>query len=986
MSGYKITGSKLKLPEVASYTIERPRIFNLLRDGFKKNFLFILGSSGCGKTTAVANYIKRSGVKRVSYIQLSKQEKDFNVFVVHLAKAIQTSLGINILQEKLLKEQNSNYLMSAYMISRLSRLKKDLYLVFDDFQNIADSGEILGFFEPFFYANLPKVHIVIISQEKPHFKMEKQILLGNWELITGKELYFEKEEVDSFFRQWGIEKYSKTVLRDTEGWPLGIAVAARIIIQEGSFKKKDYKWFFNEFFSHLAREEKKLLLKIAPLKDINLQEVKNYLSKSEILLLGELSHKGLFIYKTPAGFRFHSLFKDFLREELKRDPEKVFLFKKLGNLYRSIDPIESVKFYIEAGGYASAGIVMKENHFFAGAPYGYKTIKYIVDKIPFESLFTVPEVALMKAEVLLRDGKAESAVSIAQHVSKSGTSKRLMFRALRIELEAFLYRGMYENAIPVIKKMKKIVSSVPFSEAIHFYYTAAKVYYFSGNLDKAEEIVNLLMEKMNLVESPLKRARILDLYSIVFLYRQGKFEKARKISETAISMLKSFNLAVDPRYYVNLAMAEMELGEFMRAEEIFREAYKVTDKLFWKERIPDIDVEYGFLWLMRNDLFKAEKVFKKVEKDNPENPFVTASLHMGKSILLRKKRYFSDALKEANMDLEITRGMGTGAFVGESLNNIVKIYIAKGDFKTALNYIKKAKTLLKKGKDFAFLLNLDLMDNISLGKAPFKELEKIKNKGYRGMLSLDMDIIEKYIMQSDNFEIRDRLSIKTLGRFSVNIGDVVLSPKDFRRRGIVTFFKFLVVNYPKPVSMDKIIDILYPKSPADKAKHNVYVAISVLNKLFSLYGVSEAIIRESGMYRINPYSILRIDFVEFEGLIKKGQLREALKLYNGNFLEENLYDDWTMEKREGLISIYVNALLKLAEKSEGVEKEKLLKTVLSKDELNETALFMLLNYYISSGKVKSALDLYRETEKKFKEEYEISVPAKLKKIYKEIST
>ncbi len=769
-------------------------------------------------------------------------------------------------------------------------------------------------------------------------------------------------------------------MSETEGWPIGVVAAAKIVSQGGKLGKENYKWLFEEIFSSLDNETKKLLIKIAPLRAVYPSKLRGYLSKKEFMLLDELSKKGLFLYKISGGFKLHSLFREFLRGEFERSPYRKDLLRKLGGLFGSTNPIESIVYYIKIGDFDSAGDVAKENNFFSEMPYGYETIKYLLDKIPSKKLFVIPEIAIMKAEVLLRGKNIEGAISIVQQVVKNNADDKIKFKALSIELEALLSRGKYKDAISTVDKMREVAKHVPFAETVVFYYTAAKAYYFSGRLDKAEEIVNMLIEKLNIIESPLKRAKILNLYSIVFQFRRGKFDEARKTSEMLISMLKGFNLAVDPRYYVNLAMANMELGEFLSAEEEFKEAYEITDRLVWTERIPDIDVEYGFMWLMREEFEKAEKVFEKIEKDSPDNPFVAASLHMGKSILLRKRKRFLKALKEAQIDCWITEKMGGSALMGESLENIAKIYIAKGDFENALEYIERARPLLKKGNDFAFLLNLELMERIALNENLFGQLEEIMKRGYKGMLFLDKDIIEKYAGEILEMEVEGKLVINTFGNFSVSVRGKLLSYKDFRRKGVLTFFKFLLANYPRFVSMDRIIDSLYPNLSLESARHNVYVAVSVLNKLFSSNGVESTIVKKFGMYRLNPTSVERIDFVEFENFLQEKQFLKAVNVYKGDFLEENLYDDWTMEKRDNLLNSYVNALVKASQKAEGDEKEELLKKVLEKDELNETAIFMLIKHYIEMGKPSRARKLFKKMEKKFTEEYNLPIPDEIKKL------
>ncbi len=203
MDDYEIVKSKLKLPDTTPYTIQRPRVDKLIKEGFKKNFLLVIGSSGSGKTTAVTNYIRNSNLGRVVYITLSKQEKDFNIFSLYLLKAFK---NVKIPLRKLLNETDRAYLLSVLFVNSFEKLKKDLYLVLDDFQNVTDSKEVMQFIAPFFSTNLPKLHIIIISQEKPPFELEKLILLKKGDIITERKLYFDEKEIKELLRYFNVKK------------------------------------------------------------------------------------------------------------------------------------------------------------------------------------------------------------------------------------------------------------------------------------------------------------------------------------------------------------------------------------------------------------------------------------------------------------------------------------------------------------------------------------------------------------------------------------------------------------------------------------------------------------------------------------------------------------------------------------------------------------------------------------------------------------
>jgi DNA-binding SARP family transcriptional activator len=427
----------------------------------------------------------------------------------------------------------------------------------------------------------------------------------------------------------------------------------------------------------------------------------------------------------------------------------------------------------------------------------------------------------------------------------------------------------------------------------------------------------------------------------------------------------------------------MNMGRLEDAENTLEEAFEIARKLSWKERFPDIETESGFLSLMKNDLDKAERFFERVEKRRNINKFLQGACNMGRSVLMRKKRNFEKALEYAEEDLKITESMGQGAMVGESLLNIAKIYLARGDFETALEYMEKAEPLLVKGHDNFVLDNLKLLRCIAKGGDVKQIIDKIEKKEYFGILLSDSDILYQYLNETKS-ALQKVVSIKTLGKFEVFVKNERVPYKKFRRKGVITFFKYLLSNFPKQISIDKISDDLYRHLDLKKAKHNIYVSVSVINKLFESYGVKEMILRAQGMYGLNPGVIKSIDFIEFTELARKSKFKEMVNLYKGAFLEENMYDDWTMQIRDYISGLYVNALSNLAEKEKGAKKEVLLKKLLEADPLNEEAAKSLLAYYIDNGNKSAAISFYEKIKKIYEEDYGMDLPGGIVSLFERI--
>ena len=150
-----------------------------------------------------------------------------------------------------------------------------------------------------------------------------------------------------------------------------------------------------------------------------------------------------------------------------------------------------------------------------------------------------------------------------------------------------------------------------------------------------------------------------------------------------------------------------------------------------------------------------------------------------------------------------------------------------------------------------------------------------------------------------------------------------------RNRKALTILKYLLAHRARPVSQDHLMDWLWPESNLMKARSSLNSAVHILRKLLAQHQPSATanyILLEEGYYRLCPTVRVETDVDEFGECYEKGRRLEkegrteeaaaeyekALELYRGDYLMEDLYEDWTMVERERLMNAYVDLLSRLA--------------------------------------------------------------------------
>jgi len=219
------------------------------------------------------------------------------------------------------------------------------------------------------------------------------------------------------------------------------------------------------------------------------------------------------------------------------------------------------------------------------------------------------------------------------------------------------------------------------------------------------------------------------------------------------------------------------------------------------------------------------------------------------------------------------------------------------------------------------------------------------------------------------------LTVYCLGQFRVSLaGQWISSWPSGKGKAIL---KFMVVNYPQPVSKDILMDTLWRDADPVSARNNLYVAIYGLRQAFKavLPGFN-SILFEEDRYCLNPAMTMWLDVEEFLRLYQVGQEFEqsgkleetiqayesAANLYQGDFLADDLYDEWPVLTRERLRITYLDTLDRLSRiyfnQGQYLACINLSHLILTRDNCREDAHRRLMRCYSRQGQSQLALSQF----------------------------
>src|SRR5260370_36789211 len=228
------------------------------------------------------------------------------------------------------------------------------------------------------------------------------------------------------------------------------------------------------------------------------------------------------------------------------------------------------------------------------------------------------------------------------------------------------------------------------------------------------------------------------------------------------------------------------------------------------------------------------------------------------------------------------------------------------------------------------------------------------------------------------------LIVTTLGRFSILRDQDLLSGGNWNRRRVCELFKLLLSAEQHRLHREQVQELLWPSSSMDEA------ANSFGKTLYLLRGALEADLAtgKSSTYVSLDHDILllvpgsmQIDADLFESMAKQGQvnmhsgpikeqqlqstldaLDNVLALYGGDYLPDDLYEDWAQRRRDRLRRTY-SWLLEQAAKvavvgSQGQRACEYLRALLEYNNTDEQSHRELMLIYARMGRRSEALNQY----------------------------
>ena len=246
------------------------------------------------------------------------------------------------------------------------------------------------------------------------------------------------------------------------------------------------------------------------------------------------------------------------------------------------------------------------------------------------------------------------------------------------------------------------------------------------------------------------------------------------------------------------------------------------------------------------------------------------------------------------------------------------------------------------------------------------------------------------------------LQIFMLGKFGLVANEQGIEVEKWKRRQAVTLLKFLAIHLGRPVHRERILDCLWPDVDEERGWGRLKVTMYYLRTQLRAAGAGGDSIRTLGSAYLLRRDAVWVDAEHFEKLAGEGRAQqgkdrcdealrcydEALFLYRGDYLEQDVYADWCAEERERLGEIYLDMLARKAEchanRGEYAEAVQICRKGLVQDPCRESLHCSLIHYLILLGKTDSALAQYRQCRDVLRREFGVEPMSETQQMYQQI--
>ncbi|HEX6655087.1 MAG TPA: AAA family ATPase, partial [Candidatus Limnocylindria bacterium] len=445
--------------------IERGDLLAALDRAAARKVTIISAPAGSGKTSLLRAWADRpSRLDRLAVLQVQRDQPDAQLFWLALLDAVRHGSGGSGRADPPAATPDFNgRVMVDRVLSELADHRVRVILIIDDLHEL-HSPEALAQLTRLLTHLPPQAHAVLATRRDLRLGLHRLRLAGELAEIRAADLRFTERETRELLDASGIALSEAGVAllhRRTEGWAAGLRLAAisladhpdpeRFVAEFSGSDRTVAEYLIAEMLERQPADVQHLLLRTSLLDRVNgeLADLLTGRPGSERILL-ELEDANAFVMSLDperAWFRYHHLFGDLLRLELRRTlPEEVpALHRRAATWFAQHGHVvDAIRHTQAAGDWPDAARLLADHSFSMTLDGQAQTIQALLRAFPSGACADHAELALVRGMVDLVQGRLDEAtahLAVAEsHVETTPPDRRRRLRVGIASLKLSLAR------------------------------------------------------------------------------------------------------------------------------------------------------------------------------------------------------------------------------------------------------------------------------------------------------------------------------------------------------------------------------------------------------------------------------------------------------------------------------------------------------------------------------------------------------------------
>jgi LuxR family transcriptional regulator, maltose regulon positive regulatory protein len=341
-----LSAAKLLRPQLRAETIRRSSLIDRLAKDDGRPIVSVVAPAGYGKTTLLSQWAKCNG-QAFAWVSVDEKDNDPKVLLSYVAEALDAiePVGERVFEALASPASSVPGSVVPRLANAFSSMTEPVALVLDDV-HLLDNSEcrtalsILADHVP------PGSRLVLAGRGEPPLRVARLRAEGRLVEIGPGDLSLTREEAASLLRAAEVALGDDDLAelhRRTEGWPVGLYLAALFLREGGSlpgaaatFGGDDRfvsEYMESEFLARISRPQRVFLTRTAVLERLSGPLCEAVLDQpGSAAALAELARSNLLLVpmdRRGKWYRYHHLFRDMLLAELERtEPDLIQVLQR----------------------------------------------------------------------------------------------------------------------------------------------------------------------------------------------------------------------------------------------------------------------------------------------------------------------------------------------------------------------------------------------------------------------------------------------------------------------------------------------------------------------------------------------------------------------------------------------------------------------------------------------------------------------------------